>query len=146
VTPLDDLVLGVGWWLRPFRRAGLRTDDLGLMMAVAMGTAPVVLGEGRRISAVTTMRQSVPALGETKRQNSTWVGKRFRGIVARARVVVPLLENLARRAEALTLSLRHRRPEQQRAVGVPLPQLFLLGIWATGLVWFMVQRGGEVVR
>ncbi len=146
VTPLDDLVLGVGWWLQPFRRAGLRTDDLGLMLAVAMGTAPVVLGEGRRISAVTTMRQSVPLPGEARRQSRTWVKKKFLGIVGRARVVVPLLENLARRAEALTLSLRHRRPEQQGAAGVPVPQLLLLGIWAGGLVWFVVQGGGEVVR
>ena len=78
VTPLDDLVLGTGWWLRPARRLGLRTDDLGLMLAVAMGTAPVVLGEGRRIEAVVTMRRSIPA-GREVRTGSNRVADFFSG-------------------------------------------------------------------
>ncbi|MEN8005800.1 MAG: energy-coupling factor transporter transmembrane component T [Candidatus Krumholzibacteriota bacterium] len=145
VTPLDDLVLGVGWWLRPARRAGLPTDDLGLMLAVAMGTAPVVLGEGRRIEAVVTMRRSVAGGGRNlsvRSRLTRWAGRS----VARARVVVPLLENLARRAEALTLSLRHRRPDTRISGGVPFPQLALLGIWTAALVWYLSHGGLEVVR
>ncbi len=145
VSPLDDLVLGVSWWLRPARRLGLRTDDLGLMLAVAMGTAPVVLGEGRRIEAVVTMRRSLPA-GREVRTGQGRVANFFHGVVGRARVIVPLLETLARRAEALTLSLRHRRPDPVTSGMVPLGQMVFLAVWAAGLVWFVIQGGAEVVR
>lgn len=145
VTPLDDLVVGVSWWLRPARRAGVCTDDLGLMLAVAMGTAPVVLGEGRRIEAVVTMRRSVAGGGKGV---SPWYRLKnyFRRAVGRARVVVPLLENMARRAEALSLSLRHRRPDTQVAGGIPLTQMAALGIWTALLVWFVIPGGLGVVR
>ncbi|MCK9996630.1 MAG: hypothetical protein KAH56_10190 [Candidatus Krumholzibacteria bacterium] len=139
ISPLDDLVLGVSWWLRPVRRLGLRTDDLGLMLAVAMGTAPVVLGEGRRIEAVVTMRRSVPK-GHEVHIGKNRVANFFHGMVGRARVIVPLLETLARRAEALTLSLRHRRPDPLTAARVPIPQMALLVVWAAGLVTLEVVR------
>ena len=135
ISPLDDLVLGVSWWLRPARRLGLRTDDLGLMLAVAMGTAPVVLGEGRRIEAVVTMRRSVPEGPEVKRMANF-----FQGMAGRARVVVPLLETLARRAEALTLSLRHRRPDPLTTARVPILQMAPLVAWAAGLIMLEVVR------
>jgi energy-coupling factor transporter transmembrane protein EcfT len=135
ISPLDDLVLGVSWWLRPARRLGLRTDDLGLMLAVAMGTAPVVLGEGRRIEAVVTMRRSIPKGHEIR----TGPG-RVAALVGRARVIVPLLETLARRAEALTLSLRHRRPDPLTGTKVPILQMALLVVWAAGLVTLEVVR------
>lgn len=144
VSPLDDLVAGVSWWLAPLRRLGLRTDDLGLMLAVAMGTAPVVLGEGRRIEAVITMRQSVPP-GSVTGHNPNRVAKFFRRTVARAAVIVPLLESLARRAEALTLSLRHRRPEPQAVGGVSVGQILFLIVWAAGLIWWLVRSSSEVV-
>ena len=143
VSPLDDLVLGVSWWLRPARRLGLHTDDLGLMLAVAMGTVPVVLGEGRRIEAVVTMRRSVPE-GHEVLTGSNKVANFFHGVVGRARVIVPLLETLARRAEALTLSLRHRRPDPLASGRVPILQLAFLVVWAALLVMF--KAGVEVVR
>lgn len=145
VSPLDDLVLGVGWWTRPLRSVGVRNDDLGLMLAVAMGTAPVVLGEGRRIEAVVTMRRSVAGGGKDR---SVWnrLKQYFHRAVGRARVVVPLLENMARRAEALTLSLRHRRPDAGIVGGIPIPQMILLGIWTVLLTWYLIQGGWEVVR
>lgn len=144
VTPLDDLVTGVGWWLRPFDRLGLRTDDLGLMLAVAMGTAPVVMGEGRRIEAVVAMRSTGPSLvdgsGRTSRPQS-WLEKTMN----RARVVVPLLESLARRAEALTLSLRFRRPDPAAAGPVPVGQLIPLVLWAACWIWYVALGGREVL-
>jgi energy-coupling factor transporter transmembrane protein EcfT len=143
VTPLDDLVVGVGWWLRPLRRLGLRTDDLGLTLAVAMGTAPVVLGEGRRIEAVVTMRRAHPDHAEAGGVGAP-IRKFFRRARDRARVVVPLLETLARRAEALTLSLRHRRPDPLTAGRVPVLQMIVLILWAGGLVWAVWGTGGEV--
>ena len=145
VAPLDDFVLGLGWWLRPVRRLGIRTDNLGLMLAVAMGTAPVVLGEGRRIEAVVTMRRSVSA-GRGVRTGPGRVVKFFQVAVERVRVIVPLLETLARRAEALTLSLEHRRPDPQVTGRVPNRQMVFLAFWAVGLLWFAVVGGAEVVR
>lgn len=143
VTPLDDLVTGFSWWLGPVRRLGVNTDDLGLMLAVAMGTAPTVLGEGRRIEAVVMMRQSAPVkLAPAGSQSA--VANYLRRTVARARVVVPLLETLARRAEALTLSLRHRRPDPGLCGPVPPVQLLTLIFWAAGLAWWAVQRGKVV--
>lgn len=139
ISPLDDLVLGVSWWLRPAQRLGLRTDDLGLMLAVAMGTAPVVLGEGRRIEAVVTMRKSVPESHEAH-TGTNRIGDFFQGMVGRARVVVPLLETLARRAEALTLSLRHRRPDPLTVAKVPILQMAMLVVWAAGLIMLEVVR------
>ena len=143
VSPLDDLVSGVSWWLRPVRRLGLRTDDLGLTLAVAMGTAPVVLGEGRRIEAVVTMRRSVPT-GHEVHTGPGRVASFFHRAVGRARVIVPLLETLVRRAEALTLSLRHRRPDPPTGDRVPIRQMALLVVWAAGLI--ILKMGVEVVR
>lgn len=105
VASLDDLMVGVGWWLGPWRRLGVAVDDLGLTLAVALGTAPVVLGEGRRIEMVVRLRRS-----GTAGASGGWLLRRVRLIVDRARLVVPLLETLGRRAEALSLSLRRRRP------------------------------------
>jgi energy-coupling factor transporter transmembrane protein EcfT len=143
VTPLDDLVVGVSWWLRPLRFLGIRTEDLGLVVAVALGTAPVMLGEGRRIEAVVTMRQAAPAGVGDPRGRSPIV-RFFQGVVTRARVVVPLVEILARRSEALTLSLKHRRPDPVAAGRVPVGQLLFVGVWAAGLVWLAVVGGPEV--
>lgn len=143
VTPLDDLVTGVSWWMRPLRFLGIRTEDLGLVVAVALGTAPVMLGEGRRIEAVVTMRQAAPGIAG-KPPDRSLLKRFFRRLITRARVVVPLIEILARRAEALTLSLKHRRPDPVDAGWVPMVQLVFLGTWALGLVWWTVRGSVEV--
>jgi energy-coupling factor transporter transmembrane protein EcfT len=140
VSPLDDLVLGVSWWCGPLRRLGLRTEDLGLTLAVALSTAGVVLGEGRRIEAVVAMRRSVPSGHESAAAPGGVTGF-FRRAAGRAAVVVPLLESLARRAEALALSLRHRRPEPGTAGRVSWGQMLFLAVWTAGLVWFVVRGG-----
>jgi energy-coupling factor transport system permease protein len=136
VMSLDDLVLGLGWWLRPLARLGVPVGDVGLVLAVALGTAPVVLGEGRRIQTVLRLRRTgpgaVPAGGF----------KRFiDGLLDRARVIVPLLETLARRGEALSLTLRRRRPDSTAGL-TPLPvwQALLLVVWTAGLVLLVMAR------
>jgi energy-coupling factor transporter transmembrane protein EcfT len=144
ITPLDDLVAGLTWWLRPARLLGLRTNDLGLAVAVALGTAPVMLGEGRRIEAVMTLRQT-QTCGKVKTRPRSKVVKILRKLFSRARVLVPLVEALARRAEALTLSLRHRRPEPPDPGRVPFLQMMFLIVWAGGLIFWMVGRGVEAV-
>ena len=133
IASLDDLIAGIGWWLAPLRRLGVPVDDLGLALAVALGTAPVVLGEGRRIALVTRLRRTGPAAAAAVR------GARLRqwraGVVDRARLVVPVMETLARRAEALNLSLRRRRPGPVSLGPLPLPEGVVLAGWLALLVW-----------
>jgi len=136
-VPLDELVSAVRWWFRPLRRLGLRDEDLPLMLVVALGTAPTVLGEARRIEAVVRLRQG----SATANYRRNWMSR----VRNRARVVVPLLETLMRRAEALGLSLRRRRPVGLD-VGEPSwsARLTLL-IWTVALVlttWARLKAGG----
>ncbi|PID79526.1 hypothetical protein CSB20_09980 [bacterium DOLZORAL124_64_63] len=97
---LDEMVLGARWWLRPLEALGLPTRQSALVLAVALGTVPRVLSEGRRVDAVQRMRRSLPGVRVGRR-------RRFRDRIA---VVTPLLEGLMRRAETLNLSLRTRQP------------------------------------
>lgn len=134
IASLDDLIAGTAWWLRPWRRLGLPVDDLGLMLAVALGTAPVVLGEGRRIEMVVRLRRA--GASEPGRR---WFGHRWlERILDRARLVVPLLETLGRRAEALSLSLRRRRPSAGPSRPLPIGQAVALGVWLGLLIWLRI--------
>jgi len=125
-TNLDELVGGLRWWVHPLRRIGVDDEDLGLVVAVAMGTAPGMLGEARRIEAVTRLRSTGPD-GAVRRS-------RLDRVVDRARVVAPVLESLGRRAEALSLSLRRRRPRTPALGGPPAGQLIVLVLWLVALV------------
>lgn len=139
----DDLVVAVRWWLRPLEKVGVPIGDLGLVLAVALGTAPVVLGEGRRIETSLKLRRTGPRREGPSRGTGRWQRWR-RSLQDRALVAVPLLESLARRADTLTLSLRSRRPgqEQDPALTVPLVGLGLLLLWLLALV--AVGLGPEV--
>lgn len=125
-TALDDLVTGVRWWMQPLRRLGLRDDDLPLVLVVAMGTAPAMLGEARRIEAVVRLRRGAGR----DRSRRRWLRRQQ----DRARVVVPLLESLVRRSEALTLSLRRRRPVARPSRGPSNITRGLLAVWVAALV------------
>jgi len=141
ISSMDDLALAVGWWLRPLRRLGVATDDLGLVLAVALGTFPVILGEGRRIENVIRLRSSGPAA----QAESVAGGNPFgwlKRLPDRIRITVPLLECLARRAEALTLSLRSRRPADLGPANPAASELFLLALWAAVIIWLVA--GGAV--
>lgn len=136
LSTLDDLVLGIGWWLAPGRRLGLPVEDLGLVLAVALGTVPVALEEGRRIETSLRLRQGGPrgARATGKPQRPGWP----RRLLSKLRLLVPLLESLGRRADNLTLTLRSRRPGAgQPLVRPPAAQLLGLAVWCGGLVaWF----------
>jgi energy-coupling factor transporter transmembrane protein EcfT len=133
-TNLDELVAGVRWWWTPWRRLGARDEDLALALAVALGTAPALLGEARRVEAVRQVRRGGGADAR-------------RGLLRRARdraeVVVPLLEALGRRAEALSLSLRRRRPTGLCLARPPAGQVALLVAWVAVLAALAV--GGPAV-
>ena len=62
----------------------------------------------------------------------------------RARVIVPLLEAMSRRAETLSLSLRSRRPGNlgDGQPGPAVPGLVLLFLWLLALVAWAFVRGG----
>jgi energy-coupling factor transporter transmembrane protein EcfT len=142
-TAQDDLVAGVRWWLHPLGRLGLPVADLGLSLAVAMGTVPVVVGEGRRISASLRLRRSGPS-GQGQRKPRRDLRGALETLEDRARVIVPLLEAMSRRAETLSLSLRSRRPGSL-AAGQPGPAvlgLVLLFLWLLALVAWAILRGG----
>lgn len=123
---LDELVRAVRWWLRPLEKVGLPTGQLGLVLAVALGTVPGVMNEGRRVEAVLRMR----------RASATTAGvSRFRRYLDRVLVVVPLMESLLRRAEVLSLSLRTRQPATGLVLSSPpLWQLALLVFWLAIIV------------
>lgn len=104
ITRLGDLVAGVSWWLAPARRLGLDTTKLSLAVAVAIGTIPLVLARSRRIEATVRLRQTSVSHPEQKPRR---LGHRLRN---RAQLLVPLLEDLFRRAEGLTLSVQNRLP------------------------------------
>ncbi|MFN2370979.1 MAG: CbiQ family ECF transporter T component [Candidatus Krumholzibacteriia bacterium] len=132
-TGLDELVGGLRWCTGPLRRLGWRDEDLGLVLAVALGTAPALLGEARRVAAVGELRRHGPA------------GAPRRGPLARVRdraaVVVPLLEALGRRAEALSLSLRRRRPRDPDTGRPPAGQVAIVVLWSLALVALTALRG-----
>lgn len=132
VASLDELIVGTSWWLKPLRRIGVPVADFGLMLAVAMGTAPAVLGEGRRIEMVMRLRRAGPQAAPPQPALKRWAGR----IVDRAQLVVPLLETMGRRAEAMNLSLRSRRPSPDLGAGwLPPGELLFLAAWV-GLLWW----------
>ncbi len=134
IASLDDLIAGTGWWLAPLRRWNVPVEDLGLTLAVALGTAPVVLGEGRRIEMVVRMRRAGPTDTNGVGRFGRWYGR----ILDRARLVVPLLETLGRRTESLSLSLRRRRPATEMGGRrMPVAEVLILVAWLGLLVWFL---------
>ena len=142
ITSLDDLVSGVRWWLRPLEKLGLSVQNLGLVLAVALGTAPMVLGEGRRIETAVRLRRS--GVVGSPGQDGGWSPVRLaRRQMDRVYVVVPLMESMGRRVETLSLSLRSRRPDSglQVAVRPPAAGLALLLAWLVLLVWLGAGMG-----
>ncbi len=130
---LDDLVGALRWWLRPLELMGFPADQGALALAVAIGTVPGVVAEGRRIDAVLRMRRASGS-------GVSWQ----RRLVDRVVVVVPLLENLMRRAEAISLSLRTRQPTNTRLAKRPrFWQLAVLALWLGTLVFGM--SAGEFI-
>jgi len=98
LLPLGDLVAALGWWLRPLRPLGVDTRHLGLVLAVALGTAPRVHADADRIGACLRLRRGA--------------GRRRRWLDLRGRLLVvpPLMEGLVRRAETLPLAMAGRVP------------------------------------
>ncbi|MFT5233586.1 MAG: energy-coupling factor transporter transmembrane protein EcfT [Candidatus Krumholzibacteriia bacterium] len=132
IATLDELIAGTGWWLEPLRRLGVPVADFGLMLAVAMGTAPAVLSEGRRIEMVRRLRRAGPEGQSRSSKMKQWI----ENLIDRAQLVVPLLETMARRAEAMNLSLRRRRPASTAGPrNLPAIEWLFLATWVALLWW-----------
>ena len=124
------MIVGWSWWLRPLDGWLLPTGDLALVLAVALGTAPRVLDDGRRLQQVVRLRRG------GREGRFSW-----RRIGYRLLVVAPLLEGMARRAETLGLTLRSRSggTDRPRSPG-PLQMVLLLG-WVATLAVLTVLAG-----
>lgn len=126
--PLNDLTVGLRWWLGPLRVVGVDTRYLGLTLAVALGTAPRTQAEAARLLACLQLRRP-PA------RRTPW-----RALMDRLLIVAPVMDGLARRAETLPLVLAGRAQATRTPPGRPSwPQLGLLAVWCAGLVWLAVQ-------
>ncbi len=138
VTSLDETVAAVHFWCKPLRVVGVQTHHLGLVLAVALGTAPVVQEEGRRIQTVVRMRRSLEKpIGARSRIVRWWSSLQEWG-----HLVLPIMESLGRRADTLSLSLSSRMPaepsEGQISPGPGPGSLVVVALWFLGLLWFTV--------
>lgn len=144
VTSLDETIAAVHFWFKPLQIFGVQTRHLGLVLAVALGTAPVVLEEGKRIRAVVRMRRAVV--------NSTGFGGRVSrwrdSLLEWGHIVLPMMESLGRRADTLSLSLASRMPADdsgnQHGHGPGVVSLMVLTVWLLALLWmtfFPMIRG-----
>ena len=132
---LDDLVRAVRWWLRPLEKLGFQSGELALVLAVALGTVPGVMSEGRRVEAVLRMRRA----SQQGARVSSW--RRF---LDKTLVVVPLMEGLLRRAEVLSLSLRTRQPNTDFLLAnPPWWQFAALAFWLVLVIRLLLP--GETV-
>lgn len=137
VTSLEDTINAVHFWFRPLRFIGVQTQHLGLVLAVALGTAPVVLEEGHRIRAVVRMRR---AQANPADRPSLFVRLK-NNMLEWGHIVLPIMESLGRRADTLSLSLATRMPADS-APGDPwsrpgLGSLLALTLWLIVLLWFV---------
>ncbi len=126
---IDALLAGWSWLLWPLDGKIVPVQDLSLVLTVAVGTAPRVMDEGRRLLQAQRLRR----------------GRRG-GLLGRSRdrlwVAAPLLEELARRTETLSLTLRARHAPAGRPAGPGKGQLLLLMVWVAALVAGVVVAGG----
>ncbi|MGD9548952.1 MAG: CbiQ family ECF transporter T component [Candidatus Krumholzibacteriia bacterium] len=132
-TGPDDLVTGLRWWLAPLGRLGVPVGDLGLVVAVALGSVGPVVGEGRRLEAVSRLRRA------SGRRGGRSVGNRLDRWRLRAQMIVPLLEGLARKADATALALSGRRPGLQTVPAVRGLEVLLMLVWLAGLILWALR-------
>jgi energy-coupling factor transporter transmembrane protein EcfT len=146
VTSLEETIDAVHYWCKPLQALGVQTRHLGLVLAVALGTAPVVLEEGKRIRAVVRMRRATGDPAGAPSRLTIWRGS----LLDWGHILVPMMESLGRRADTLSLSLANRMPNirahEDPVPGPGLGSLLLLVIWLMGIFLLVLkpQVGGWV--
>jgi len=131
ITPLRALTAGIGWWCKPWRRFGLDSTRLSLVLAVALGSVPNVLTESRRMEAAVRLRRG--GVGRKGRGLGQWWNR----ILDKGHLVLPLLESLFRRAEGVTLTLQNRSPDPTD--GMQRPPTKEIGILVLCLVLLVLM-------
>lgn len=95
-TAVEDLVFVLRWLLSPLRRMGVRTDAFVLSLTVAMGFAPVLVGEFNRLRMAQQARLA------------DFDGTLRARIRAYSRLFAPLLHSSFQHADALAESFLSR--------------------------------------
>jgi energy-coupling factor transporter transmembrane protein EcfT len=133
---LGEVTAALGWWFGPLRPFGVDPRRIGIVLTVALGTVPRALADGRRIIAVQRLRRvwCGPDAAERPATASVRYGGRWSSWRDQARIVVPLLEGVLRRGDALSLALRGRQQSPPLAAAPRIREWFLLLVWATALV------------
>lgn len=126
LLPLDRLLAAVGWWTR---RPADGAAPVALALIVALGAAPAVVREGRRLEAMVRLRRG---RGPAPRP--------WRAAWERVQLLPPLLETLFRRAETLPLALGGRWTGPDRLPRPPLRQLAALAVWTAAAAALALAR------
>ena len=96
-TSPGELISGIERVLRPFQRMGVPSHDLALMISMAMRFVPTILDELNRI------REAQTARGACFRN-----GPVLQRMKATASLLIPLIQGIMRRAEALATAMESR--------------------------------------
>ncbi|MDW7739625.1 MAG: energy-coupling factor transporter transmembrane protein EcfT [Bacillota bacterium] len=95
-TPLS-LTYGMGYFLKPFNRLGLPTEEVAMIMAVALRFIPTLMEESQRL-----MR------AQLSRGADFETGSIFRKAKSMVPLIVPLFISAFRRADELALAMEAR--------------------------------------
>ncbi len=95
-TPLS-LTHGMGYFLKPFSRLGLPTDEIAMIMAIALRFIPTLMEESQRL-----MRAQVSRGADFE------TGSIFRRAKSLVPLIVPLFISAFRRADDLALAMEAR--------------------------------------
>ena len=96
-TSPGELISGIERVLRPFKRIGVPSHDLALMISMAMRFVPTILDELNRIREAQTARGACFKNGPILRR-----------MKATASLLIPLIQGIMRRAEALATAMESR--------------------------------------
>ncbi len=96
-TPPGQLISGIERFLRPLKGLGVPSQDVALMVSMAMRFVPVILDELSRIKEAQTARGA--------RFES---GPILRRMTSAASLLIPLIQGTMRRADALAMAMESR--------------------------------------
>jgi len=96
-TSPGELICGIERFLRPLNRMGVPSHDLAMMISMAMRFVPTILDELNRIREAQTARGACFKNGPILRR-----------MKATASLLIPLIQSIMRRADALAMAMESR--------------------------------------